>query len=170
MNSYVMPGVTITPQQVTDIWERHYNVKLERIIWKDKSTEMAVPRHVLCYVLKKYAQVEKSWIGGYLHRDRITVHNSINVVRDTLLHDAKHREKIENLMAELDAASSKPSNEYTITVKLHREDFKKLMPKADPFKLQHWNLESLWKLYLETTRYIVKGNPNRGISGKSTLT
>lgn len=171
-NPYAIPGCSITPEQVIHIWEKFYKMKKERVTWYDKNPDISIPRHVLCYCLKRYAQVEQSWIAGCIMRDRITVKNSLKVV-EGLVGNKNYSTQLNALFAILDEASGKINEKYRITVELNREDLKVLMPDIDEFKQNHWSLEALWSLYNErrfTGKPLKRPQGRTGITGKSTLT
>jgi len=169
MNPYAIPGCELTPEQVIKEWEDHFKIKLERVIWRDKSPEIAIPRHILCFCLFTYSSVTKEWIAGCLHRSRPDIHQSIQVAKN-LMEDKQYGKMINGFITRIAECAGKPDPSFTIDVKLNREDLKTLLPDIDDWKREHWNLKALWTLY-EERRFSGRplGKKRVGITGKSTL-
>lgn len=173
MNPYVLPGCNLTPEQIIKEWEKHFKMNASDLIPYDKSEDVSMPRNIFCYALFTYGSASKEWIAGYIHRNRITVHNSIKVCKNVIDTHFPEGKMVMDFVEKLSDLSNESKENYTINVDLNREDIKILMPDLDPWVLVHWNLQRLWALY-EERRYsgkqIKKVKSRQEISGKSTLT
>jgi hypothetical protein len=168
MNPYALAGIEVTPEQIISEWEKHFHMKLLEIILYDRHDDIAIPRHILCYTLYKFGSVSQDWIGGCIHRKRLTVRNSIETCKELL--DTKEEGRIINEFIERIAdISGNPNPKFAIEVKINREDLRILLPDADDWKMEHWSLRALWNLYQER-KYTGKSTKKQLTQKKSKLT
>lgn len=146
MNPDILPGLSITADQIIFEWEKHFHLKLADIIEYDTKDDISIPRHILCYCLFTFGNVSKVWIGKKIHRGHANVINSVKKCIELM--DTKREGKIiEKFLEQLADISGNPNPLYTIPVELCREDFKILLPDLEDWQHEQWSLQALWNSY-----------------------
>lgn len=114
INQIVFSG--IHPRYIIDIICNIFNVSFEELRLSCKKREFTIPRHMLCYLIKKYSKKEKINYDGTQENDGLTlkdiaailnkkrhstIKSSIKEVENMIETDKGFKEKIEMIEKEL---------------------------------------------------------------------
>ena len=85
----------VQPQQIVDAVAKTYNLTVERILGRDRSREVALPRQIAMYLLRQEANISLPQIGNTLGgRDHTTVMYGCEKVADMLERDDRLRRQL----------------------------------------------------------------------------
>jgi chromosomal replication initiator protein len=93
---------SIEPEKVVDLVARAFNVSAERLLGRDRSRAVALPRQIAMYLLRQEANISLPQIGKELGgRDHSTVMYAINKVSDLLERDDRLRRQVVQIRQQL---------------------------------------------------------------------
>lgn len=85
----------VRPDQIIDAVAKNYNVTVDRILGRDRSREVALPRQIAMYLLRQEANISLPQIGNALGgRDHTTVMYGCEKVADMLERDDRLRRQL----------------------------------------------------------------------------
>jgi chromosomal replication initiator protein len=92
----------IEPQKVVDLVAHAFNLSTDRLLSRDRSRAVALPRQIAMYLLREEANVSLPQIGEALGgRDHTTVMYAIDKVTDLLERDDRLRRQVVQLRQQL---------------------------------------------------------------------
>lgn len=99
---FLPPRGDLRPERVVDVVARSFNMTAERLLGRDRSREVALPRQVAMYLLREEANVSLPQIGQALGgRDHTTVMYAIEKVSDLLERDDRLRRRVVEIRQQL---------------------------------------------------------------------
>ena len=85
----------IQPQEVIESVAAAYNIPIERMLGRDRSRQIALPRQIAMYLLREEAKISLPQIGEALGgRDHTTIMYGCNKIADLLEQDARLRRQV----------------------------------------------------------------------------
>lgn len=99
----LLPQVTeVQPDQVVDLVARSFNLTKERLISRDRSRNVALPRQIAMYLLRRESDISLPQIGKVLGgRDHSTVMYAIDKITELLESDDRLRKQVVQLRQKL---------------------------------------------------------------------
>lgn len=99
----LLPPVTeIQPDQVVDLVARSFNLTTERLISRDRSRNVALPRQIAMYLLRRESDISLPQIGKVLGgRDHSTVMYAIDKITELLESDDRLRKQVVQIRQKL---------------------------------------------------------------------
>jgi len=99
----LLPQVTeVQPDQVVDLVARSFNLTKERLISRDRSRNVALPRQIAMYLLRRESDISLPQIGKVLGgRDHSTVVYAIDKITELLESDDRLRKQVVQLRQKL---------------------------------------------------------------------
>lgn len=92
----------IQPERVVDLVAQAFNLSAEKLLGRDRSRDVALPRQIAMYLLRKEANVSLPQIGEALGgRDHTTVMYAIEKVADLLERDDRLRRQVVQIRQQL---------------------------------------------------------------------
>ncbi len=93
---------TIRPEKVVDLVARAFNVEAERLLGRERSREVALPRQIAMYLLRQEGHISLPQIGAALGgRDHTTVLYAVEKVADLLERDDRLRQQVVQIRQQL---------------------------------------------------------------------
>ena len=97
----------IQPQRVVDLVAASFNLTTERLISRDRSRAVALPRQIAMYLLRREADISLPQIGKILGgRDHTTVIYAIDKITDLLESDENLRRQVVQIRQKLHSQST----------------------------------------------------------------
>ncbi len=99
----ITPAVTVkvTSKRIMNIVAKKYGVTQEEIKGKARRQNIALARHVCCYLMRKYTNMSLPAIGSMVGRDHSTVISSIDTVEKRIENDRIFSDEISALSKEI---------------------------------------------------------------------
>lgn len=99
----LLPPITeINPDQIVDLVAESFNLSRERLISRDRSRAVALPRQIAMYLLRREADISLPQIGKELGgRDHSTVMYAIDKITDLLEEDKRLRKQVVQIRQKL---------------------------------------------------------------------
>jgi chromosomal replication initiator protein len=92
----------LEPEQLINAVAEIFEVTYERLLSRDRSREVALPRQVAMYLLRRESQLSLPQIGGLLGgRDHTTVMHGCEKVTELLEQDERLRRQVDSLREQL---------------------------------------------------------------------
>ena len=92
----------IEPEEVVNLVARAFNISADRLVGRDRSRSVALPRQIAMYLLRQEANISLPQIGKELGgRDHSTVMYAINKVSDLLERDDRLRRQVVQIRQQL---------------------------------------------------------------------
>jgi chromosomal replication initiator protein len=86
---------TLAPQGIVEAVAKAYDLPMERILGRDRSREVALPRQIAMYLLRKETDISLPQIGEVLGgRDHTTVMYGYDKIADLLERDERLRRQV----------------------------------------------------------------------------
>jgi len=110
MNYRVAPGVIgkmeisrleATKEMILRAVCREYEVTIPQLTAKSRKRKVVEPRHVACYLLRKYAHWVWEEIGTEFNRDHTTAMNAYRAVQDRMDTEPEFKARIEKLIPKI---------------------------------------------------------------------
>lgn len=99
---FLPPRSDVRPERVLDLVARSFNTSTEKLLGRDRSREIALPRQIAMYLLREEANVSLPQIGQALGgRDHTTVMYAIEKVSDLLERDDRLRRRVVEIRRQL---------------------------------------------------------------------
>lgn len=99
---FLPPRSDVRPERVLDLVARTFNISTEKLLGRDRSREIALPRQIAMYLLREEANVSLPQIGQALGgRDHTTVMYAIEKVSDLLERDDRLRRRVVEIRRQL---------------------------------------------------------------------
>ncbi len=96
------PRGDVRPEHVLDLVARSFNMPTEKLLGRDRSREVALPRQVAMYLLREEANASLPQIGQALGgRDHTTVMYAIEKISDLLERDDRLRRRVVEIRRQL---------------------------------------------------------------------
>ncbi|RME88392.1 MAG: chromosomal replication initiator protein DnaA [Anaerolineae bacterium] len=93
---------TIRPEKVVDLVAQAFNVEAKRILGRERSREVALPRQIAMYLLRQEGHISLPQIGAALGgRDHTTVLYAVEKVADLLERDDRLRQQVVQIRQQL---------------------------------------------------------------------
>jgi chromosomal replication initiator protein len=101
--SDLLPQVrTVTPNQVVDVVARAFNLTSDRLLGRDRSQSVALPRQIAMYLIREASNASLPQIGQALGgRDHTTVMYAIEKIADRVQTDEQFRRQVANIRNQL---------------------------------------------------------------------
>ena len=93
--------VEISPEKIIDAVARNTDVSREDILGKSHTKNVALARHISCFLLRKLTDMSLQQIGKFIGRHHSTVHDSVRYIEEEKKDDKSLDEKIKTVMREL---------------------------------------------------------------------
>ena len=94
---------------ISECVSEYYGVEKEQIRSKSRLREFVVPRHIFCYLARKYTTSTLKQIGGFVSRDHASVINACESIEGQMSVDRRLRERVEEISAEYE---TRQNNKY----------------------------------------------------------
>lgn len=95
----------ITPQFIIEVVAEHYQISLDQMISKTRSSQIAIPRQIAMYLCDEMTDSPKKYIGQLLGgRDHSTVIHGINKVKEDYKNDEELKKEIEAIKKKINPA------------------------------------------------------------------
>lgn len=92
----------VEPEQIIETIANAYGVSKERMIGRERTSMVALPRQIAMYILREEANISLPQIGKYLGgRDHTTVMYGCDKIADLLETDDKMRRKVIEIREQL---------------------------------------------------------------------
>jgi chromosomal replication initiator protein len=92
----------LPPQRVIEMVAREFALTVEQLLGRDRTREVALPRQVAMYLLRKEVNVSLPQIGEVLGgRDHTTVMYAIDKIADNIERDANLRRRVVNIKQQM---------------------------------------------------------------------
>ncbi|MGQ9833467.1 MAG: chromosomal replication initiator protein DnaA [Candidatus Villigracilaceae bacterium] len=99
---FLPPRSDVRPERVLDLVARAFNISTEKLLGRDRSREIALPRQIAMYLLREEANASLPQIGQALGgRDHTTVMYAIEKVSDLLERDDRLRRRVVEIRRQL---------------------------------------------------------------------
>lgn len=98
----LLPSTEINPSRVVDLVAESFSLTSERLIGRDRSRAVALPRQIAMYLLRREADISLPQIGKVLGgRDHTTVMYAIDKITDMLERDERLRRQVVQIRQKL---------------------------------------------------------------------
>ncbi len=92
----------ITPQYIVEVVAEHFDVKVDSIISKKRSSDVTIPRQVAMYLCCEMTDSSLNYIGSYIGgRDHTTVMHGRDKIASDILKDPELSKKIEIIKSKI---------------------------------------------------------------------
>ena len=101
--SDLLPQVrSVTPRQVVDVVARAFNLTSDRLLGRDRSQNVALPRQIAMYLIREASDASLPQIGQAMGgRDHTTVMYAIEKIADKVETDEQFRRQVANIRNQL---------------------------------------------------------------------
>ena len=92
---------TVTVDKIFGAMYKHYGVSKEDILSKKRNKEIAMPRHIAIYLMRRLTDMSLPNIGKLIGRDHSTVKASEDLIQKKYREDANFSHEIEDIKSEI---------------------------------------------------------------------